>query len=124
MTAPPQVGLLGHPPLIVEFYQTEDCAFKCSMRVCVCLCVLHCFLQYKRDGGMLPHARHAMLKPIPLPPCLGHFVLFLMRDWHAQRFLCARNSLAGCLSHTSGGEWGKKRFQTGHVVSTPLYVAR
>lgn len=35
VTAPPQVHLSGRPPLIVEFSQTEDCAFKCSTRLCV-----------------------------------------------------------------------------------------
>lgn len=65
VTAPPQVRLSGRPPLIVEFSQTEDCAFKCSARLCMCVsvCAALFFLQYERGDGMPPHACHAKTDP-------------------------------------------------------------
>lgn len=70
VTAPPQVHLLGRPSLIVEFSQTEDCAFKCSMRLCVrmsmCMRVLHCFFLFcsTRETAACSRTR-ATLKPTP-----------------------------------------------------------
>lgn len=89
-------------------------------RACVCMHVLHCFLQHKRDGGMLPHVCHAKTDPPSSRPRL--FCAPSNVGRHARRFLCA-GTLRRALSrtHLGGGGGG---FKVGHVVGRPLCVAR
>lgn len=131
VTAPPQVHLLGRRPLIVEFSQTEDCAFKCSMRLCVrmsvCMRVLHCF-SFSAVRERLRHA-HACVprwsRP-PLPPDLACFVPLLTRGWCARRFLCATNSPTDSLSVARDwlGGWRRNVLEWAYCKQTFVHCSR